>query len=464
MLAGKRISSHWVKKTLICERVSDCQLQCAEEKRFTCEGFNYRIDHSGNGQGVCELIEAPLSKIDLYAGGGHNLQVHPDYDYYERDRNASPGCYQPPGCIDCAQKQRPSTSRPLDIYRPYPAPPPPNYQQPYPSYPQLPPNGYGSRPPTAIDVYRPPSGIYEHRPPLQRPEPQYYPANGPPRPGSYGNIDRVGIEEEYYKGGKPNEEPIYYGYPQKPPANNGYHTIPSQQPITKPASYPPQHRPEYAPRPPLPPSSPDSHYSRPPPSGSYGNEPQRPAPPPYGPESDKPRPQPYLPEAQHPNVAPPSPIARPSGYGPDRPPQNYPDRPPPSYGPDQPSTDRNPSKPFNPYFVGGDSHNAWGMYGGTYGMTHQNYYNKAGADYWGVRGDHRRQDGVPFNYFDLAGPRPMDHNYAYGMHYGGQPAYPGPPHPQQIAGPPGYDDRGSFGQQWSRRPGVDGKLGCTDLF
>lgn len=492
VLAGKRISSHWVKKTLICERVNDCQLQCSEEKRFTCEGFNYRIDHTGNGQGVCELIESPLVKIDLYAGGGHNLQVHPDYDYYERDRNASPGCYQPPGCVDCAHK-RPTTSRPSDIYRPYPVPlPPQRYPEPYPNYPQPPPS-YGNRPSTAVDVYRPPSqGIYEHRPPLQRPGEPYYPIAGGPRP-SYGNIDRVGIEEEYYKGGKPHEEPIYYGYPQKPPANSGYHTIPSQQPIRPPDNLPPQ-RPEYAPRPPLPPSSPDSHYFRPQsPPGSYGNnEPQKPAQQPYGPESHKPPPQPYLPENKHPYVAPPSPIAQ--GYGPedrvsqnyrpDRPPQSYgPNREPQGYGPDRNAPqsygpdrnapqnygpDRNqlqgygpdrsnPSKPYNPYFIGGDMHNAWGMYGGTYGSTNQGYFNKAGADYWGLKGsDHRRQDGLPFNYFDLAGPRPIVHNSAYGMQYGGHPPPPAQ-YPQQVAGPPGYDDRGNFGQQWSRRPGVDGK-------
>lgn len=42
MLAGKRVARGYVKRALSCERVEDCQQECAEEKRFVCEGFNYR--------------------------------------------------------------------------------------------------------------------------------------------------------------------------------------------------------------------------------------------------------------------------------------------------------------------------------------------------------------------------------------------------------------------------------------
>lgn len=146
-LAGKKVAGHYVKKTLVCERVSDCQRECADERRFRCEGFNYRLDPTGRGQGDCELIEAPLSQIDLYGNGGANLMVHPDYDYYERDRSASPACYQPTGCIDCGNRRPTSTTtRPNEIYRPYPVPAPP-----------APPSSYPVRPPAYPSHPGPPS-------------------------------------------------------------------------------------------------------------------------------------------------------------------------------------------------------------------------------------------------------------------------------------------------------------------
>lgn len=66
-----------------------------------CEGFNYRLDPSGRGQGVCELIEVPLEEMGIYSSQSRrdeNLIFHPDYDYYERDRNAC----RPSPCSNCA--------------------------------------------------------------------------------------------------------------------------------------------------------------------------------------------------------------------------------------------------------------------------------------------------------------------------------------------------------------------------
>ncbi|CAH1364600.1 unnamed protein product [Tenebrio molitor] len=85
VLAGKRVTRALVKRALFCERVEDCQRECADEKRFVCEGFNYRLDPSGRGKGECELLEIPLSHLDI----GRDLYPDPDYDYYERDRNAA---------------------------------------------------------------------------------------------------------------------------------------------------------------------------------------------------------------------------------------------------------------------------------------------------------------------------------------------------------------------------------------
>jgi hypothetical protein len=44
-----------------------------------------RLDPSGRGKGECELLEIPLSHLDI----GRDLYPDPDYDYYERDRNAA---------------------------------------------------------------------------------------------------------------------------------------------------------------------------------------------------------------------------------------------------------------------------------------------------------------------------------------------------------------------------------------
>lgn len=126
-LAGKRVAPQWVRRTLTCERVDDCQAECALEKRFSCEGFNYRLDPSGQGQGICELIDVPLNEIDIYSNRD-NLLYHPDYDYYERDRNAC----RPSFCKDCGSGSggkpylpRPE-SQPPTKYFPEPPPPPPS--------------------------------------------------------------------------------------------------------------------------------------------------------------------------------------------------------------------------------------------------------------------------------------------------------------------------------------------------
>lgn len=43
-----------------------------------------RLDPSGRGKGDCELLSIPLSRVDI----GRDIIPDPDYDYYERDRNA----------------------------------------------------------------------------------------------------------------------------------------------------------------------------------------------------------------------------------------------------------------------------------------------------------------------------------------------------------------------------------------
>ncbi|KAK5647334.1 hypothetical protein RI129_002226 [Pyrocoelia pectoralis] len=89
VLAGKRVVRSLVRKAVPCERVEDCQRECSDERRFVCEGFNYRLDPTGRGQGDCELLEVPLSRLNIR----QDVVSDPEYDYYERDRNSDgPDC------------------------------------------------------------------------------------------------------------------------------------------------------------------------------------------------------------------------------------------------------------------------------------------------------------------------------------------------------------------------------------
>ncbi|KAL1513834.1 hypothetical protein ABEB36_003184 [Hypothenemus hampei] len=93
-MAGHRTVRGLVRKLLICDTVEQCQQECGDERRFTCEGFNYRLDPSGRGKGECELLDLPISRINVR----REILPDPDYDFYVRDRNAAQNdCRQPLG-------------------------------------------------------------------------------------------------------------------------------------------------------------------------------------------------------------------------------------------------------------------------------------------------------------------------------------------------------------------------------
>lgn len=500
MLAGKRVATHWVRRTLICERLEDCQRECGDEKRFSCEGFNYRLDPSGRGQGECELVEVPLSRMDLYSSPHNrdsNLIPHPDYDYYERDRSTS-NC-RPSSCVDCGAN--PGYVKPT-TYKPPAHNSKPNYGNDRDRYrPEI----------TAIDKYRPQNNFYESRPdswdryggsnyfasggdqPYNRPpsggdQPYNRPPSGPSgypdsRPSfGYGgsNIDRYGTEEG--PGHDYNKPPPY-----RPSSGGGY--IDSDD-----FGYRPQ-RPHAPPPRPLPdsdynrPSRPDSDYDRPPrpiiPEPDY-NRPPPPRPeynipqsvipiaPPHKP-SDYDRPDPPY----RPHLKPEPPQS--GGYGGHHePPQSPPPRPgigymerephpPPSYHPkpDYHPTNfhQKPSSGFVPYMIGQQENTAWGMYGGTYGSSSGSVSYRPQIDYWGLRNEIKRKDGPNFNYFELG---PGEENSVYNR-YGGPMGPHGPirhggggydhPDSPQHGGDRrgGYEGQMNWGQMWTRRPGVEGK-------
>ncbi|XP_037050767.1 uncharacterized protein LOC119084803 [Bradysia coprophila] len=451
-LAGKRVSQRWVRRTLTCERVEDCQAECGHEKRFTCEGFNYKLDPSGRGQGICELMDVPLTKMDLYSNGPNrdeNLIFHPDYDYYERDRNAC----RPSNCRDCVEK--PSEPVGSDYFRPTTYRPNSNNKPYLPDHHSSPPSnidsvGYGSpsdryNPPiTAIDKYRPP--IYDNRPPKEydsRPPsydsrpPTYHSRPHPyegSRPSIYENrppdYDRYDIESGPFSSPGGSFRPSLYGsddvdrYDFKPIEVSR----PGYQEVIIPANH------DYGPPKDSQPHPYRDHHNRPDfiPFESY-----RPEHRPTGPGIDYQGP--YRPDFVH-------------SYRPfddkdrDRPSHPRPDRFPPSG-----YLDREPisghRKPGSYLPIGAE--NPWGSYGGTYGGSS---YSKYSSDYWGLRNEIKRNDGHHFNYFELGGSK-------HGPYLPSENAvwnYPGSKY--NNADRHSYRDKINYdglATLWTRRPGQD---------
>ncbi|GLV39891.1 uncharacterized protein CBL_08045 [Carabus blaptoides fortunei] len=227
VLAGKRIARSFIKRAVPCERVEDCQRECQEEKRFVCEGFNYRLDPAGRGQGDCELTNVPLARVDI----GRDIIPDREYDFYEKDRNSGPDCrplpygglrpsYPPTGGLHCCRHSSdsghgypPSSSGGGGWHRPGSAYPPSGYPH----------SGPGLRP--GHDRYplppaRPPTGG-RYPPEYGRPPPGYRPAYdegrkdiGPPGPPHhyyehhYSNRDRQDHHHYSFSSG--------YHYPVRP--------------------------------------------------------------------------------------------------------------------------------------------------------------------------------------------------------------------------------------------------------
>lgn len=398
MLAGKRIAPQWVRRNIACERVEECMRECGREKRFMCEGFNYRLDPSGHGQGDCELIEVPLAQIDLYSSPNQrdsNMLRHPDYDYYERDRNAPSSCRKNI-CKDCSKDV---LSSPALFIKPTSGgwnkqPYREDHYLPSPSSSDSRGSGYYPPSSTAVDHYRPTSYDHPRRPPPSgsssyQSSSYEYSSHGSSYfehtpPSSYGStaIDR-------YDYSRPDEHRYRPSGWESMPSSSGYDI------------------PKYRPRPP----EPDRYHHEPP----Y-----------YQP--DYPSYRPSRPSATHDLTGPSAPTG---------PSHNYLDRgdPPP------PPTSSKYKDKFVPYLIGNhESNSNWGSYGGSYGGS--GYKQNS---YWGLKGGdyHRRRDPQDFNYFNLGGSR-RDHSHESNSVL----TYPGSSYNSL---PPDYR------HQWTRRPGPDGE-------
>lgn len=401
-----------------------------------------RLDPSGRGQGVCELMDVPLTAMDIYSNGPNrdeNLIFHPDYDYYERERNAC----RPSNCRDCVAKSskpaesdyfRPTTYRPDSNYKPYltdhHSSPPSNIDS----------TGYGSppdryRPPvTAIDKYRPP--IYINRPSQEYDSrlPSY---DGRPHEGGRPvyesrpfDYDRYDIESSPFSSSGGPFRPLLYGSGEVDSYDLKPHEV--SRPGYQDAPIPSNH--DYKP----------SKDSRPHPYRDHHNRPDfipfesyRPELRPTGSGSDYQGP--YRPEFVQ-------------SYRPyedrDRPPSGLDRFPPSGY------LDREPisghRKPASYLPIGAE--NPWGSYGGTYGGS--DYYSKYSSDYWGLKNEIKRNDGHHFNYFELGGSKHGPYLPTENSVWN----YPG----SKYNKPDGHSYRDKLNYNglatlWTRRPGQDGK-------
>ncbi|XP_060655829.1 uncharacterized protein LOC132791066 isoform X1 [Drosophila nasuta] len=409
VLAGKRIAPHWVRRSISCERVEDCMRECGHEKRFMCEGFNYRLDPSGHGQGDCELIEIPLSQMDLYSSANRrdtNLLRHPDYDYYERDRNAPSSCRRNI-CQDCSKG--PISSNPI-YFKPSSGPGPgPSSSGPYLDRDR---DHYRPGPPpsphsTAVDHYRGPSGppgSYEHRP--------------------YGSSEYHGSHSSSssYEFSSHGSSSGYFGH--TPPSSFGDHSA---------------SRPDYIDRHDFPrPYRPSDRWETLPSSSGYDSSVYRP-PRPETDRIDKYRPS-YRPGGDYSPYRPPGPPPGPPG--PPGPPvtgpaHNYLDRDGPLPRPGS-GAYKKPSK-FVPYLIGAEEN--WGSYGGNYGGGGSKHSSQ-----WSLSESQRRKDQHDFNYFELGPPGhrepPRESNAVL--------RYPGSSYDHDY--PRHHND---YRRQWTRRPGPD---------
>ncbi|KAG7312747.1 hypothetical protein JYU34_001124, partial [Plutella xylostella] len=91
VLAGKRALRSHVRRVVPCEQLEQCRRECATERSFHCESFNYKLDNSFRGKGLCELMTKPIEAFDLQ----RDFVEDKDFDFFELDRNSlEPDCQE----------------------------------------------------------------------------------------------------------------------------------------------------------------------------------------------------------------------------------------------------------------------------------------------------------------------------------------------------------------------------------
>uniref|UniRef100_A0A2S2R1U8 Apple domain-containing protein n=1 Tax=Sipha flava TaxID=143950 RepID=A0A2S2R1U8_9HEMI len=88
LVGGRRLVDKYIQRILPVESKGDCELYCEYEKEFRCEGFNFRYDMKLDSYSSCQLTSVPSAKLDLSL----DFQSDLDYDFFEKNVNASPTC------------------------------------------------------------------------------------------------------------------------------------------------------------------------------------------------------------------------------------------------------------------------------------------------------------------------------------------------------------------------------------
>ncbi|RZF41855.1 hypothetical protein LSTR_LSTR005317 [Laodelphax striatellus] len=86
---GFRLDRSVVVLSLTSPSLYNCELECANEKKFLCKIFSYKYTKSQNALGDnCHLGERPFHTLDIYT----DLVPDKDYDIYTRNEKAPPLC------------------------------------------------------------------------------------------------------------------------------------------------------------------------------------------------------------------------------------------------------------------------------------------------------------------------------------------------------------------------------------
>ncbi|XP_015363152.1 PREDICTED: uncharacterized protein LOC107161309 isoform X1 [Diuraphis noxia] len=88
LVGGRRLTDKYIQRTLPADSKGDCEIYCEYEKEFRCEGFNFRYDMKLDSYSSCQLSSVSSEKLDLSL----DFQSDVEYDYFEKNVNASPSC------------------------------------------------------------------------------------------------------------------------------------------------------------------------------------------------------------------------------------------------------------------------------------------------------------------------------------------------------------------------------------
>ncbi|VVC46129.1 PAN/Apple domain [Cinara cedri] len=88
LVGGRRLADKFIQRTMPAESKGECEIFCEYEKEFRCAGFNFRYDMKSDSYSSCQLTSIPPEKLDLST----DFHSDVDYDFYEKNVNASPIC------------------------------------------------------------------------------------------------------------------------------------------------------------------------------------------------------------------------------------------------------------------------------------------------------------------------------------------------------------------------------------